>query len=149
MNVVGETGKTRELTLAELPLLVGLRLDEPVVVVERELRVHGDVPVDTDDRVDALARVERELHLVGGRGKPVAEQVLEQELAETAARLRRPEGLLEPRQVLGPLEHLRRRLVDLAQALVDLVRGLRRILEPAVDLRVELPEPPVHGLGDA
>ena len=121
---------------------------EPDVVVERELRIDGDDPVGAHDRVHPLTRVERVLHLVGRRRQPVAEQVLEQKLAEAAARLGRPKSLLQPREILRPVEHLRRRLVHLAEALVDLVRGLGRVLQPAVDLGVELAEPAVHGLGD-
>src|SRR6185312_941235 len=82
-----------------------------------------------------------------GRRQAVPEQVLEQELAETATRLRGAQGLLETREIFCALEHLRRRLVHLAEPLVDLVRRLRCVLEPAVDLRVELREPSVHRLG--
>jgi hypothetical protein len=139
----------RELALGKQALVVGLGLDEAVVVVERELRVHGDDPVDAHDRVDSFARVERVLDVIGGGREPVAQEVLEQELAEPAACLRRTQCLLEPRQVLGPLEHLRRRLVDLAEPLVDLVRRLAGVLEPTVDLRIELGEPAVHRLGNA
>ncbi len=89
------------------------------------------------------------LHVIRGRRQPVAKQVLEEELAEPAARLRRPQRLLEPREVLCPLEHLRGGLVDLAEALVDLVRRLGRALEAAIHLRIELAETPVHRLRDA
>src|SRR6266545_2316854 len=107
------------------------------------------VAIDVHDRVDPLPGVERELHLVGGRRQTVAEQILEQELSEAASRLRRPQGLLEPCEVLGPLEHLRGRLVDLAEPLVDLVGCLRSALETAVDLGVERRKAPVHRLDHA
>src|SRR5712691_3423446 len=51
--------------------------------------------VRSHDCVHPLAGVERVLHLVGGRRQPVAEQVLEQKLAEATARFRGPEGLLQ------------------------------------------------------
>ena len=130
-----------------MTLVVRLCLHEPEVIVERKLGVDRDRPIRPDDRVDPLARVERVLHVVSGGRKPVAQQVLEQELAEPAAGLRRPQRLFEPSKVLRPLEHLRRRLVDLAEPLVDLVRRLGGALESPVDLGVEPGEPPVHGLG--
>ena len=88
------------------------------------------------------------LHAVRGRGQPVAQQVLEQQLAEPATRLRRAQRLLEPRQILGALQHLSGRLIDLPELLVNLVRRLGCVLEPAVDLRVELAESAIHRLGD-
>ena len=139
----------RELALGERPLVVGLGLDEPVVVVERELGVDRNVAIDAHDRVHPLAGVERVLDSVRAGGKPVAEEVLQQELAETAARLRRPQSLLQPGQVLRALKHLRRRLVDLSEPLVDLEGRLRRALESPVDLRVELGEAAVHRLDHA
>jgi hypothetical protein len=53
--------------------------------------------------------------------------------------------LLEPLQVLRLLEHLRRRLADLAESLVNGLGRLRGALEPPVDLGVELGQAPVHG----
>ena len=136
-----------ELALRQLALVVGLRFHQPDVVVERKLGVDRDRSIGAHDRVDALARVERVLHLVSRGREPVAQQVLEQELAESPAGLRRPQSLLQPREVLRSLEHLRGGFVDLAETLVDLVRRLRCALESAVDLGVELSEPPVHRLG--
>ena len=95
-----------------------------MVVVERELRVDRDQLPDAHDGVDPLARRERVLHRVGGRGQPVAEQVLEQQLAEAAARLRRPQRLLELGEVVRAREHLRRGAVELAELLDDLRRRL-------------------------
>jgi len=89
------------------------------------------------------------LHRIGALRKPVAKQVLEHQLAEPAARLGGTQRVFEPAEVLHTLEHLGGRLVRLAKPLVDLVRGLRRSLEPAVDLRVELGKSPVHRLGHA
>ena len=140
---------TTELTLGELPLVVRLCLHEPDVVVQRELRVDRNRPIGPHDRIDALARVECVLHVVRGGREPVAQQVLEQELAEPPTRLRRPQSLLEPREILRPLEHLGRGLVHLPEPLVDLVRRLRGALESSVDFRVELRETPVHCLGHA
>ena len=57
--------------------------------------------------------------------------------------------MLETAQVLDPLEHLRGRLAGLAEAVVDLVRRLLGVRQPAVDLRVELGEPAVHRLDHA
>ena len=117
-------------------------------VVERELRVDRDDAVDLDHRVDALAAGEAVLELERGRRQPVAQEVLEQQLAEPAASLRRPQDLLQLAQLLRLLGHLHGGLADLAELLVDRVRLLRRVLEPPVDLRVELAEPPVHRLRD-
>ena len=139
----------RELPLGQGASILRLGLDESVVVVERELRIDGDVTVDTDDRVHPLAGVERVLHLVRPRRQPVAKEVLEQQLAEPASCLRRSQRLLEACQVLRALEHLCRRLVDLTQAFVDLDRRLRRVLEAPVDLRVELGQAAIHGGADA
>ena len=90
----------------------------------------------------------RVLEVVRVGREPVAEQVLEQELAEAAARLRRPERLLEPSELFRALDHLCGRLRHLAEALVDLGRRLAGRLEAAVDLRVELAEATVHRLDD-
>ena len=79
-------------------------------------------------------------------GQAVAQEVLEQQLAETAARLRRAQRLLETGEILRALEHLRGGAVDLAEPLVDLGRRLLRALEATVDLRVELAEPAVERL---
>ena len=76
--------------LVELALVVGLGLDHPRVVVERELRVDRHELAGVDDGVDALATAEAVLHRVGAGRKSVAEEVLEQQLAEAAARLRGP-----------------------------------------------------------
>jgi hypothetical protein len=138
-----------ELPLGEGTFLVRLGLDETVVVVERELRVDRDDTIDRHDGIDALAGVEGVLHLVRRRRQAVAEDILEQKLAEPAARLGRPKRLLEAGEILRALEHLRRRLVDLPQPLVDLDRRLRCALEAAVDLRVELSQSAVHRLDDA
>ena len=83
------------------------------------------------------------LERVRGRWKPVAKQVLEQQLAEAAARLRRPERLLEPLQVVRAREDLLVRAAELAQAALDLARGLRRALETAVERRGHRLEPAV------
>jgi hypothetical protein len=85
---------------------------------------------------------------------------MEHLLADAAARLRRAQELLEALEVLRALVHLRGRLVDLAEPLVDLRRRLRHPGQAAVDpqvelaqapvhLRVELAEAPVHRLGHA
>ena len=125
---------------------VGLGLDQPLVVVERELRVDGDELPRAHDGVDPVAGRERVLDRERARRQPVAQQVLEQELAEASARLRRAERLLEAREVLRPLEHLRGGTVDLPEPLVDLGARLLRRLEPPVDLDVELAEPAVERL---
>ena len=134
-------------------------LDEPLEVVQRKLRVHGDERVvQPDDGIDALAAAEAVLEIEPARGEDVREEVREQDLADAAARLRRAQQLLEALEILRALAHLRCRLVDLAEALVDLRRGLRHpgqapvdldveLAEAAVDLRVELAEAPVHRLG--
>src|SRR5215211_2769260 len=100
-------------------------------------------------RVDALAGSKSVLERVLVRGERVREEVGEEELAEAAAGLRRPERLLEPRDLLRPLVHLSRRLVEFPEPLVDSRARLRRALEAAVDLRIELGEPPVHRLNEA
>ena len=139
-NVAGER------LLVQLALVVVLRLDQPLVVVERELRVDGDQLTGAHHGVDPVAGREGVLDRVGGGRQPVAEEVLEQELAEAAACLRRPERLLQAREVLRALEHLGCRAVDLAEALVDRRARLLRGLEPPVDLLVEVAEPAVDGL---
>ena len=101
-----------------------------------------------DDGVDALAARERVLQVVGVGRQAVAQEVLEQQLAEAAARLRRPQRLLEPAEILGAVDHLGGRLRDLAEPLVDLRRRLPGGLEAPVDLRVELAEAAIHGLDD-
>src|SRR5512132_1216836 len=78
-----------------LPLDVVLGRDHPLEVVERELGVDRDDAVDLDRRIHALAAGEAVLELERGRRQPVAQQVLEQKLAEAAARLRRAENLLQ------------------------------------------------------
>src|SRR4029450_853332 len=77
------------------------------------------------------------------RGKAVAKQILEQELAKAAARLRRPQRVLEPLQVVRAREDLLVRAAELAQATLNLARGLRRALEAAVERRGHALEPPV------
>ena len=84
------------------------------------------------DRVDAIAALERVLQVVGVGREPVAQEVLEQELAEAAARLGRPQRLLELAEVLRALDHLRGRLRHLAEPVVDLRRRLCRRGEPRV-----------------
>jgi len=72
------------------PFVVRLGFDKTLVVVEGELRVDRDQLARADDRIDPFAGVERVLDGVGARREPVPQQVLEQQLAEAAARLRRP-----------------------------------------------------------
>jgi hypothetical protein len=91
------------------------------------------------------------VYAVAGRR---SQQVLEQELAEAPAGLRRPQRLLELREVVGAREHLRRRPVELPELLDDLSGALAGALlaceeppvdpfQPTVDGGGELPEPPV------
>src|SRR5207344_619006 len=77
------------------------------------------------------------------RREPVAQQVLEQQLAEAAARLRRAQRLLEALQVVRAREDLLVRAAELTQAAVDLARGLRRALEAAIERRGHRLEAPV------
>ena len=115
----------------------------------------GSELLDAHDRVDALAARESMLQVVRVRRQDVGEKVGEQELAETTACFRGPERLLEPLQVVCPLEHALGALLDAGQLLGDLrgrlARALlgrradgRRALEPPVDPRVQLPEPSVE-----
>jgi hypothetical protein len=139
-----------ELFRVLLALGLVLGLDQPVEVVERELRVDGDErAVEADDRVDALTAFEAVLKLVLVTGEGIGEQVAQEKLAETAPRLRRTERLLEAREVLRAVEHLRVRLADLPELLVDGRGRARRALEPVVDAPVELPEAAVHRLDEA
>ena len=103
-------------SLGQHAVLVALCLDQPLEVVERELGVDRDEPVDLDHGVHPLAVAEPVLELVSAGGKPVAQQVREQELAEAAARLRWPEGLLEPLEVVRAGEDLLVRASELARA---------------------------------
>ena len=129
-----------ERLLVQLALRVVFGGDHQLEVVERELRVDRDQPVDPDHRVDAVTGREGVLHRVGVRGEPVSEEVLEQQLAEAAPRLGRPQGLLEPREILRAGDHRLCPLGHLAETLIDFRRRLRRRCEPAVDLRVEVRE---------
>ena len=150
----------REGLLVERPRRVVGGLDHPLEVVERELRVDGDQLLHLDHGVDSLAALEAVLDLVGGRRQPVAQEVLEQQLAEPSACLRRAQDVLEPRDLLRLLEHLRRRPVELREPLDEVLRRLaRRLLrreqapvdplQPPVDALVELPEPAVEPVLDA
>ena len=76
-------------------LAVVARGDEPLEVVERELRVHRDELVHPDHRVHTLAGPERVLEVIGVRRQRVAEEVAEQDLADAPAGLRRAQRLLE------------------------------------------------------
>ena len=151
---------SRERLLVERPRRLVRGLDHPLEVVERELRVDRDEPLHPDHRIDALAALEAVLHLVRRRGQSVAQEVLEQQLAEPAARLRRPQDVLEPRDLPGLPEHLLRGAVELREPLDDLLRGLSRgrlrreqaavdAFQPPVDALVDLPEPAVEPLLDA
>jgi hypothetical protein len=131
-----------------LPLDVVLGRGHPLEVVEGELGVDRDESVDLDRGIHALAAREAVLDLVRAGREPVAKEVLEQQLAEAAARLGRPQDLLQLAELLRLRGHLHRRLTDLAELAVDGVRLFRRVFEPAVDLRVELAQPPVHRRGD-
>ena len=117
-------------------------------VVERELCVDGHELLRVDDGVDALSAGERVLEVVGVGRQAVAQEILEQQLAEAAAGLRRPQRLLEPAEILGAVDHLGRRLRDLAEPFVDLRRRLAGGFEAPVDLRVELAEAAIHRLDD-
>src|SRR4029450_3018992 len=134
---------TRERLLVERPLVVALSVGEPLEVVERELGVDRDEPLDLDDRIDALAGVESVLELVGVRREAVAEKVAEEELAEAAASLRRPQGLLELLEVVGARQDLGIGLAQLAELEMDGARRLRRSLEAAVHGRGHRLQPAV------
>ena len=72
-------------------LLVALGGRHALEVVERELGVDRQQPPSgANDGVDALAGIERVLQVIGVGREPVAQEVLEQELAEAAASLGRP-----------------------------------------------------------
>src|SRR5919202_689811 len=77
-------------------------------------------------------------------GKAVAEDVREQELADPAPRLGRPEGLLEPREVVRALEHLRGGPAELA----DLLHDLGRRLAGALLRGEQAPVQPLEGAAD-
>ena len=133
----------REELLELLPLDVVLRAEHALEVVERELGVDGDEPVDLDHRVHALAACEPVLQRERRRREPVAQQILEQQLAEAAARLRGAQRLLEALEVVRARQDLLVRAAELAQAALDLARGLRRALEAAVERRGHRLEAPV------
>ena len=144
----------------ELALGLVLDLDHPLEVVERELGVDRDELLDADHGVDPLAALEPVLGLVGRGRQPVAEQVLEQELAEAPAGLGRAEDLLEAGEIVGAGEHLRRCALDTPELLGDVDGGLARALlrreqpavearEAPVDPRVDVAQPPVDALLDA
>ena len=87
-----------------LPLDVVAGAQHPLEVVEWELGVDRDDPVDLDHRVDPLPAREPVLQRVGGRREPVGQELAEQKLSEPAAGLRRAQDLLqlsEPFRLLG------------------------------------------------
>ena len=144
----------------ELAFGVVLGLDHPLEVVQRELGVDGDELLDADHGIYALPALEAVLRLVRGWRQAVAEQVLEQQLAEAAARLGGAQNLLQAGEVADPSQHLRRRSLDPAELFRDVDRGLAGALlareepsvearEPAVDPRVEIRQPPVEAGLDA
>src|SRR4051794_8545660 len=121
--------------------------DQPVEVVQRKLRVdRHERAVEPDHCVDAFASAEAVLKLVFVAGKGVGEQVAQEKLAEPTPRLRRTKRLLEPREILRPVEHLRVRLADLAKLLMDRGRRAGCALEPRVDAAVQLAEAAIHRL---
>ena len=122
---------------------VVLRRDHALEVVERELGVDRDDAVDLDHGVDALAAREAVLERVGGRRKPVGQEVGEQELAEPAARLRRPQRMLEALEVVRAREDLLVRAAELAELAVDVARRLRRAVQAPVERRGHRLETPV------
>ena len=126
-----------------LALDVVLRRDHALEVVERELGVDRDDAVDLDHGVDALAAREAVLERVGGRRKPVGQEVGEQELTEPAARLRRAQRMLEALEVVRARKDLLVRAAELAQLAVDVARGLRRALQAPVEGRGHRLEAPV------
>ena len=125
----------REELLELLVFDVVLGAEHALEVVERELGIDGDEPVDLDHGIDALAAREAVLQGERRRRQPVTEQVLEQELAETAPRLRRAQRLLEALQIVCARQDLLVRAAELAQATLDLTRSLRRALEAPVERR--------------
>ena len=129
--------------LGQHAVLVALGFDEPLEVVERELGVDRDETVDLDHGVHSLAVAEPVLELVSAGRKTVAKQVREQELAEAAARLRWPERLLEPLEVVRAGEDLLVRAPELPELVMDLARRLRGALEAPVERRGHRLEPPV------
>src|SRR5205823_741856 len=74
----------------------------------------------------------------------VGQEVLEQQLAEASARLRRSKCLLEALQVVRPLEHLTGRLIDLAEALVNRGGLLGDALQPQSHAPVHVAEPAIE-----
>ena len=122
----------RERLLVKL-LLVALGGGHTLEVVERELRVDRQQHSSgADDDVDALAALECVLQLVGVGREPVAQEVLEQKLAEAAASLRRPQRLLELSELLRARDHLPGCLGHLAEPVVDLRCRLGRRREARV-----------------
>src|SRR5205823_14428564 len=103
---------------------------------------------DLDHGIHALAALEAVLELVRIGRQAIAKEVAEQQLSEAASCLRRPQDLLELPELLGVLGQRRRGASYVAELLVNRVRLLRRVLEPAVDLLVEQAETAVHRLGD-
>ncbi len=127
----------RERLLVQL-LLVALGGGHALEVVERELGIDRQQPsAGADDDIDPLAGLERVLQLVGVGREPVAQEVLEQQLAEAAAGLGRPQRLLELAELLRALDHLPGRLRHLAETVVDLGRRLRRGRQPRVQRLLE------------
>ena len=133
-----------ERLLVQLALRLVLCSGHQLEVVERKLRVDGDEPVGPDHGVDTVAGRECVLHRVGLRRQPVPQEVLEQQLAEAAAGLRRAQDLLESAQILRALVHLGHHRRDLAELFVDLRRGLAAARQAAVERLGDVGHPAVH-----
>jgi hypothetical protein len=139
-----------ELLRMKFPRRVVVRFDQAVEVVEGKLGVHRyERPVEVDDSIDPLASAKAVLELVLVPRERVGEEVAQKKLAEPAARFWRTKRLLEPGEILRAVEHLRVRLADPSELLMDGSRRAGRALEPVVDSPVELAESPVHRLDDS
>src|SRR5262249_41415824 len=111
------------------PVLVRL-LEQPSEVLERELRIDGHQAVaDVNDGVHAVAGGEGVLEVVVLAREHLSEQAFEEALAEAATHLRRPQNLLEARDVTTDVEDPLRDLAELAEAPLHRAHNVADVLE--------------------
>ena len=115
------------------PLLVRLRRHHAVEALHRELRVDRHQPAaQADHRIHHLAVPEAVLEAIVLRRQDLRQQVLQQQLPEPAADLRRLQDVLQLPDVLPHLQHLLARRLQPPELLPDAPHRLRRRRERLV-----------------
>jgi hypothetical protein len=132
----------------QLALGVPFRRREALEVVERKLGVDRQELLRPDDGVDALAGAECVLKLVCVGRQAVGQKLAQQQLADAAASLGGSECLLQPREIVRPLEHLRCARVELSESIDDLRCRLPRVLLGRKQTPIQALEATVDALVD-